>query len=215
MKNIKSAIRNRKRFAAFAAAAAICFSMLGCQVSYAGWAFGDYDQDWEDINHTFVNYKPVGMNGRSVVYQSNKSSKKNTWSRAWESHEFGDYSIAVCGDSINLFYTRDSGANWDRDLVMKMNFSLYRSTHPDCKYTFQVKVYDGSDNDGRLDQTGYLTELRYPEGGNLIPASARRSTLSGIEYMYPAFFLDFNSLAEALSSGVWFLSLDSMQVYDD
>lgn len=182
---------------------------------YAGWAFGDYDQDWEDVDCAFKNYKYIGMNGNLMVYQSDSGSKTNTWSRPWESHTFGDYSVAVSGDSIDFFYTRESGANWDRDLVMKMNFSLYRTSHPSEKYTFQVRVCDGSDNDGRLDHTGYLTQVRYPEGGDLVPEKAQSSTLAGIDYMYPTFFLACDSLTEALCSGEWVLSFDSMQVYDD
>ncbi|MCQ2383133.1 MAG: hypothetical protein MJ060_04920, partial [Clostridia bacterium] len=73
----------------------------------------------------------------------------------------------------------------------------------------------GSDNDGREDSTGYLTDVRNPTGGDLVPEKYQTSTVSGVEYLYPYFFLDFNSLAEALTSGDWLISFDCMQVYDD
>lgn len=98
---------------------------------------------------------------------------------------------------------------------MKMNFSLYRITHPSEKYTFQVKLVDGSDNDGRLDSTGYLTDVRNPIGGDLVPEKYRGSTIKGLEYLYPTLFVDYNSLAEALTSGVWKIQFDCMQIYDD
>lgn len=187
------------------------------QKAFAGWAFGDYDQDWEDINYTFTNFHSVGYDGNKIIYKSNiaPNSVKNTWSRSWESHEFANYAMSVCGNNVNFFYTRDSGSNWDRDLVMKINFSLYRVTHPSEKYTFQVKKYDGSDNDGREDSTGYLTDVRNPVSGDLVPDKYQTSTLAGIEHLYPWFFLDYNSLAEALNSGVWKIQVDCMQIYDD
>lgn len=193
-----------------------CIALLfQTQYAYAGWAFGDYDQDWENVDHTFDNFKPIGYHGNKIVYKSDVSTKTNTWSHSWESHEFGNYAIAVCGDSVEFFYTRNSGSNWDRDLVMKMNFSLYRVSHPSEKYTFQVIKYDGSDNDGREDSTGYLNDVRNPIGGDLVPDKYQGSTLKGIEYLYPTFFLDYSSLAEALTSGVWKIEFDSMQIYDD
>ena len=216
MKKLKSNTTKRIAIALLTVVVTLIVSVLvQSRIAYAGWTFGDYDQDWEDVNYAFKNYKYVGTDGKYMVYQSDRGSKKNTWSRAWEMHTFGDYSVAVCGDNIDFYYTRESGANWDRDLVMKMNFSLYRITHPSEKYTFQVKVYDGSDNDGRIDHTGYLTEVRNPVGGDIVPGQARSSTLAGIEFLYPYFFLDYNSLAEALCSGTWVLTFDRMHVYDD
>ena len=86
------------------------------QKAFAGWAFGDYDQDWEDINYTFTNFHYVGYDGNKIIYKSNiaPQSVKNIWSRSWESHEFANYAMSVCGNNVNFFYTRDSGSNWDR-----------------------------------------------------------------------------------------------------
>lgn len=183
--------------------------------SYASGAFGEYDQDWEEINHTFENFKHIGYEGNKLVYKSDVSTKTNTWSRLGESHEFGNYALTVRGNSVNLFYTKESSPNQDEDLVMKMNFSLYRISHPSEKYTFQVKRYDESDNAGREDSTGYLNDVRNPVGGDLVPIEYQDSTLSGLEYLYPTLFLDSNSLAEALLSGTWKIEFDSMHVYDD
>lgn len=183
------------------------------QKSFAGWAFEDYDQGVQEINYTFNNYNWFKYNG-TIIQKSSNAQLENTWSSSLESHTFGNYAIGVNKDNIVFFYTRESGSNWDRDLVMKINFTLYRKNCPNDKYTFQVIKYDGSDNDGREDNTGYLTDIRNTSG-DLIPVKYQESTITGIEYLYPTFYLDYPSLEDALNSGVWILQIDCMKIYDD
>lgn len=189
------------------------------RLGVASWGFGSYDQDWIDINCTFSDFYHAGYNGNKYIYKSKaqktKEEEKAVWSRAGEEHKFGNYCISVSGNSMEFFYTRESGDKEDRDLVMKMNFSLYKKTHPSDKYQFQVRKYIKSGNNGKEESTGYITEVRNPVGGDPVPEKYQDSTLNGIKYIYPNLTFDFYSLSEAINSGTWIITLDNMQVYDD
>ncbi len=174
----------------------------------------DFDNDWEKINCTFTNYKFVGYEGNKFVYKSDSCNVENTWSTASESHTFGNYAAAVSGDSVNFFFTRQSGDYSDKELVMKINFSLYKESRPYKKYTFMIKHIDSSDDGGKEDNIGYAYAVRNYLGGGLVPEDRQTSTLDGIKYLYPDFDLGYNSLAEALNSGDWCLSLDEMHIYE-
>lgn len=178
-----------------------------------------YDHDWTDIDCTFSDYSFAGYNGNKFIYKSKSlkttEEEKAVWSKSELEHKFGNYSVAVSGNNIEFFYTRESEGKWDGKTVMQIDFSLYRISHPSEKYKFRVRRYISSEDNGNEARTGYLTDVRNPVGSDLVPDKYLESTLRGLEYLYPNFYLDFNSLAEALYNGSWRITLDRIQIYDD